>query len=186
LKKARPISRTATRLGAVAFFFVSVAAVAQAELPRIPEFSISSPAGSYLAARTARQARDMAASATYYRAVLRTDPTNADLLETTFLMTLGSGAVEESIPLAERVAAIDKTHRIARLVLAARAIKTNQFAQARTQLGQANLGPIADLTATLLTGWSWYGSNNFKQGVAAIDRLPGPEWYALFKDLHAG
>ncbi len=186
MKKAFAISRTAARLGAAALFFVSVAAGAQAELPRIPEFSFSSPAGSYLAARTARQARDMSAAAAYFRAVLRTDPTNPELLETTFLMTLGSGSLEDAIPLAERVVAIDKTHRIARLVLAARAIKTGQFALARTQLAQSNLGPIADLTATLLTGWSWYGSNNFKQGIATIDKLPGPEWYALFKDLHAG
>jgi tetratricopeptide (TPR) repeat protein len=186
LRKALAISQTAVRMSAVALLFVSASASAQAELPRIPEFTISSPSGSYLAARTARQTRDLSSASAYYRAVLRTDPANPDLLEITFLMTLGSGAAEDAFPLAERVIAIDKTHRLARLALAVRAIKTNQFAQARTHLTQPNLGPIADLTASLLVGWSWYGQSNFKNGVAAIDKQQGPEWYALFKNLHAG
>jgi tetratricopeptide (TPR) repeat protein len=38
----------------------------------------------------------------------------------------------------------------------------------------------------LLSGWSWYGSNNFKNGIAQIDKLSGPDWYGLYKDLHAG
>ena len=29
-------------------------------------------------------------------------------------------------------------------------------------------------------------ANDSKGAVAAIDRLAGPEWYAIFKDLHAG
>ena len=31
-----------------------------------------------------------------------------------------------------------------------------------------------------------YGTNDAKGAVAAIDRLAGPDWYAIFKDLHAG
>ncbi|MBX3548558.1 MAG: tetratricopeptide repeat protein [Xanthobacteraceae bacterium] len=186
MKQARSISRTAIGLGAAALLLVSASTTVQAELPRIPLFSFSSPSGSYLAARTARAARDMAAASSYYRSVLRSDPSNPDLVELTFLVTLGSGAVEESFPLAERVIAFDKSHRIARLALAARAIKNNQFAQARAQLQSSSLGPIADLTATLLTAWSWQGANNYKAAVATIDKLQGPDWYALFKDLHAG
>ena len=47
-------------------------------------------------------------------------------------------------------------------------------------------GPITDLTATLLSAWSMYGASDSKGAVAAIDRLTGPDWYAIFKDLHAG
>jgi tetratricopeptide (TPR) repeat protein len=172
-------------LGAAALLFVSVSA-AQAQLPRIPEFSISSPSGSYLAARIARAERDVSAASAYYRSVLRTDPKNPDLLELTFLVTLQSGAAEEAFPLAERLIAIDKSHRIARLALGVKALKTNQFPQARTHLAIAGQGPIADLTATLISAWSWYGSNNFKNGLAQIDKLSGPEWYGVYKDLHAG
>jgi tetratricopeptide (TPR) repeat protein len=183
--KPRAISRTSIHFGAVALLFVSVSAAAQAELPRIPEFHISSPSGSYLAARIARAERDVSAASNYYRSVLRTDPKNPDLIELTFLVTLQSGAVEEAFPLAERLIAIDKNHRIARLALGVKALKANQFAQARTHLGVAGQGPIADLTATLLSGWAWYGANNLKNGVAQIDKLSGPDWYNLYKNLHA-
>ena len=57
---------------------------------------------------------------------------------------------------------------------------------ARRDLAQSIRGPITDLTATLLSAWSLYGANDSKGAVAAIDHLAGPEWYAIFKDLHAG
>jgi tetratricopeptide (TPR) repeat protein len=47
-------------------------------------------------------------------------------------------------------------------------------------------GPITDLTAALLIGWSFYGSNDSKNAVDTIDRVVGADWYAIFKELHAG
>ena len=186
MQKPRSISRISIHAGAIALSFAFVSSAAHAQFSRLPEFYISTPSGSYLAARTARTERDVASASTYYRSVLRTDPKNPDLLELAFLTTLQSGAAEEAVPLAERLVAIDKSHRIARLALGVKAIKANQFAQARTHLAFAGQGPIADLTATLLSGWAWYGQNNVKNGVAQIDKLSGPDWYGLFKNLHAG
>ena len=39
-------------------------------------------------------------------------------------------------------------------------------------------GPIADLTATLLTAWTLQGAGDTKGGIDGIDRLAGPDWYA--------
>ena len=47
-------------------------------------------------------------------------------------------------------------------------------------------GPIADLTATLINAWAMQGTGDTKGAIESIDRLTGPEWYAVFKDLHAG
>jgi tetratricopeptide (TPR) repeat protein len=47
-------------------------------------------------------------------------------------------------------------------------------------------GPIADLTATLITAWTQFGSQDQRGAIEGIDRLAGPEWYAIFKDLHGG
>src|SRR5262249_59413524 len=47
-------------------------------------------------------------------------------------------------------------------------------------------GPITALGATLLAGWGSYGAGDPKSAVGSIDKLQGAEWYALFKDLHAG
>src|SRR5581483_7537251 len=38
----------------------------------------------------------------------------------------------------------------------------------------------------LLTAWSLYGAGDAKGAIAAIDKLSGPDWYNIFKDLHAG
>src|SRR5262249_9317464 len=80
-------------------------------------FSRISPSGSYLAARHAGGQRDAAAAASYYRAALRGDPRNNELLGRTFLAVLANGEVDEGVRLAERVLQVDKNDRIARLVL---------------------------------------------------------------------
>ncbi len=142
--------------------------------------------GSYLAARHAGQQRDAGAAAAYYNAALKKDPKNGELLDRTFLSLLVDGDVEESQKFAERVVQVDKDDRVARLVMGVHALKHKQYAAARRDLAKSVRGPITDLTATLLSGWSIYATSGAKEAVAAIDKLAGPDWYAIFKDLHAG
>jgi tetratricopeptide (TPR) repeat protein len=99
---------------------------------------------------------------------------------------LVGGNIDEAVKLAETVAQADKSDRVARLVLGVNGIKQAKYAAARKDLAQSIRGPITDLTATLLTAWSLTGSGDSKGAIAAIDRLTGPDWYAIFKDLHAG
>ena len=99
----------------------------------------------------------MSASA-YYRAALRADPKNPVLLERTFLSVLIDGEVDEAVKLAERIVQFDKTHRVARLVLGVRALKEKQYQAARQHIAQSVRGPIADLTATLITAWTQQGT----------------------------
>jgi tetratricopeptide (TPR) repeat protein len=122
----------------------------------------------------------------YYRAALRADSKNPVLLERAFLSVLVDGEIDEAVKLAERMVQFDKTHRVARLVLGVKALKQKQYQAARQQIAQSVRGPIADLTATLITAWTMQGTNEVKAAVDNIDRLTGPEWYAIFKDLHAG
>src|SRR5256714_12619817 len=157
-----------------------------AQVPTSSELSRISPAGNYLAAREASAERDSAAAAAYYRAALKADPKNPELLERSCLSVLSDGEIEEAVKLADRIVQVDHGHRIARLVLGVRALKQKQYPTARQHLAQTVRGPIADLTATLLSAWTLYGSNEVKPAVETIDRLAGPDWYAIFKDLHAG
>src|SRR5207253_40459 len=53
-------------------------------------------------------------------------------------------------------------------------------------LTQSIRGPITDLAATLLAAWASYGAGDAKTAIESIDKLQGADWYALFKDLHAG
>jgi tetratricopeptide (TPR) repeat protein len=160
-----------------------VSARAQAQ-PR-DGFSRTSPLGSYLAARHAGGQRDVAAAASYYRAALRGDPGNNELLGRTFLAVLANGEIEEGVRLAERVLQVDKNDRIARLVLGARAIKQKQYPVARRELAQSIRGPITDLAATLLSAWTMASPSEAKQATDSIDKLTGADWYAIFTDLHA-
>jgi tetratricopeptide (TPR) repeat protein len=158
----------------------------RAEVPTAADIARISPSGNYLAARIASQSRDMDAAAAYYRGALRADPRNPELVENTFLVVLSTGNVEDSFPLAERMIGFERSHRMARLTLAARAIKRQQWKTARSNLALSVRGPIADLTATLIGAWTLTAAGDFKNAVANIDKLQGPEWYAAFKDLHAG
>jgi tetratricopeptide (TPR) repeat protein len=176
--------RAATVVLAAGALALPMPSLAQAPSPQ--EIARVSPSGSYLAARHAGAQRDAAAAAAFYRAALKADPKNAELLERAFLSVLAEGSIDEAVQLAERLVQTDRGHRIARLVLGVRALKTKQYATARQHLAQSVRGPIADLTATLLTAWALEGSKEPRAAVQAIDRLAGPDWYAIFKDLHAG
>ena len=155
-------------------------------VPSAHELARLSASGSYLAARHAGTQRDAGAAAAYYRAALRGDPKNSDLLERAFLSVLAEGDVEESVRLAEQILRYDRNDRVARLVLGVHALKQHKYSAARQNLAQSVRGPITDLAATLLGAWSSYGAGDARAAVESIDKLQGAEWYALFKDLHAG
>ena len=148
-------------------------------------FSRTSPSGSYLAARHAGDQGDVAAAASYYRAALRGDPGNNELLGRTFLAVLANGEVDEGVKLAERVLQVDKNDSIARLVVGVRAIKQKQYPVARRELVQSVRGPITDLAAMLLSAWTMANPTEAKRAANSIDKLAGADWYAIFKELHA-
>jgi tetratricopeptide (TPR) repeat protein len=171
---------------ALAAFLVATPIELSAQAPSAQDLSGMTAAGSYLAARHAGQQRDAGAAAAFYGAALKRDPKNGDLLDRTFLSLLIDGDIEDSVKYAERIAQADKGDRVAQLVLGVHALKHKQYAAAHRDLAQSIRGPITDLTATLLSAWSMYGTGDSKGAIAAIDRLAGPDWYAIFKELHAG
>jgi tetratricopeptide (TPR) repeat protein len=144
-----------------------------------------SSSGNYLAARHAGNQRDASAASSYYRAALRADPKNTELLDRAFIAVLAEGDVDEAVRLAERVLQNDKNDRIARLVVGVRALKQKNYSVARQNIAQSVRGPVTDLTAALLTAWIQFGANDQKAAVETIDKLTGAEWYALFKEAHA-
>ena len=162
--------------------FCPIAALAQVPTPN--ELSRTTPSGNYLAGRQANILRDSTAAAAYYRAALKADPRNPELIELAFYSALAEGDIEEAVKLADRLLAADKNNRMTRVVLGVRAIKQKQYAAARTQLAQAARGPT-DLIATLLLSWAQLGAGDIKGAVAALDRLTGPDWYAIFRELNA-
>ncbi|MFT0878564.1 tetratricopeptide repeat protein [Rhodopseudomonas sp. G2_2311] len=157
-----------------------------AQFPTTQDLRSMTTAGSYLAARHASIERDAASAAAFYRSALRTDPSNNELLDRAFISSLAEGDIDEAVKLADRVLKIDKSNRVARLVIGIRDLKTKKYAAAVRNVNQSVRGPITDLIATLISSWSLYGAGDVKTAVGNIDKLAGPEWYPIFKDLHSG
>ena len=107
-------------------------------------------------------------------------------LDRAFISSLADGDIDEAVKLADRILTIDKSNRVARLVVGVRDLKLKKYAAAQSNINQSIRGPITDLVATLLSGWASYGAGDSKTAVANIDKLTGPEWYPIFKDLHSG
>jgi tetratricopeptide (TPR) repeat protein len=182
-------------IAAIAFLALPVSVAAQtpehptdnsAQFPSTRDLKMLTTSGSYLAARHASVERDAASAATFYRSALRTDPKNNELLDRAFISSLADGDIEESVKLADRILSVDKTNRVARLVIGVRDFKLKKYASAQSNINQSIRGPITDLVATLLSSWAAYGAGDVKGAIATIDKLAGPEWYPIFKDLHAG
>src|SRR5262245_66680765 len=93
-----------------------------AQAPNSHDGSRFTPAGSYLAARQANLDRDPDAAATYYRAALKSDQRNPELLELTFYSLLAYGEINEAVRLAERLVQLDRNNRNAHLVLCVRSL----------------------------------------------------------------
>src|ERR1700719_781379 len=157
-----------------------------AQFPTNHDLKSLTRSGSYLAARHASVERDASSAAAFYRSALRTDPKNNELLDRAFISSLADGDIDEPVKLADRILAVDKTNRVARLVIGVRDLKQKKYASAQTNINQSIRGPITDLVATLLSGWASYGAGDAKAALANIDKLAGPEWYPIFKDLHTG
>jgi tetratricopeptide (TPR) repeat protein len=157
-----------------------------AQFPSAHDLKMLTTSGSYLAARHASVERDAASAATFYRSALRTDPKNNELLDRAFISSLADGDIDEAVRLADRILAVDKTNRVARLVIGVRDLKAKKYASAQTNINQSVRGPITDLVATLVSAWAAYGAGDAKGAVASIDKLAGPEWYPIFKDMHSG
>src|SRR5882672_1657584 len=157
-----------------------------AQFPSKTDLKALTTSGSYLAARHASVERDAASAAQFYRSALRSDPKNNELLDRAFISSLADGDIDEAVKLADRILTLDKSNRVARLVVGVRDLKLKKYPTAQININQSIRGPITDLVATLLSGWASYGAGDAKTAVATIDKLTGPEWYPIFKDLHSG
>src|SRR5882724_8054479 len=157
-----------------------------AQFPSRGDLKSLTMSGSYLAARHASVERDASSAAAFYRSALRNDPKNNELLDRAFISSLADGDIEEAVKLADRILTIDKSNRVARLVVGVRDLKLKKYPAAQANINQSVRGPITDLVATLLSAWAAYGAGDSKAAIAGIDKLTGPDWYPIFKDLHAG
>lgn len=144
----------------------------------------SSLSGNFLAAIVAGAERDTLAASTFFREALRDDPTNQDLAERAFIAALANGNLPEALPLADRVLARQRDNGLANLTKGVTAIKDRKFAKARAALGKGGTERRRDITAALLTAWTYSGGGDTRRALATLDSLKD-EAFSIFRDYHA-
>lgn len=170
---------TAAALASVAAFALCACAVAAAPI-WADDDSEPSPYGAYLAGfwADARQSPDDAAR--YYREALERAPGDPMLTAEAFHASLLAGAWEEATALGAAALEADPDNVEARLALAADALARGQWRRAVRLLEEGQLGPLDDITASVMLAWAHAGQ---RDEAAALAALAEPDEAALFAAL---
>ncbi|MGB4865725.1 MAG: tetratricopeptide repeat protein [Hyphomicrobium sp.] len=170
-------------LGMIGLAFVGLVAQAPARsADDVPE--THSLLGNYLAGRFARAEQDTESAAAFYSQALVSDPTNEVLLEQTFQMETLTGNWVKALPLAEKLAATQPTHRMSHFLLGVAAFKTGNYAKADSHFKSASENPIGELTAAIARGWTKLAAGDPAGALASVDLPKQPEWAQFYLRYH--
>ena len=142
--------------------------------------------GSYLAALTANNSRDLGAAALYYDRALAVDPDNVVLVERAFVLKMADGDIDGAIKFTSAILERDPENRFARMALGAMALKEKSFKKAAKEFDQIQEGPLERLTGALLHAWTLSADKDYDAALELLDKLEGPEWYDTFRLYHTG
>lgn len=142
--------------------------------------------GSFLAARIAASSRDFEAAADNFARALARDPRNPELLVSAFVPMLAAGRIDDAADVAARILRTDGRERLARLVVATRAMRERRFRNAITTLRVTERGAADDITGGLIAAWAAQAAGETDEAIGNVERISGADWYTVFKDFHAG
>jgi tetratricopeptide (TPR) repeat protein len=74
---------------------------------------------------------------------------------------------------------------LAQFALAVRDLKARDYGDARAKIAGGKRGRPMDLTATLLTAWTYAGSKDGTRALATVDRLKSEQAFNQFREYHA-
>lgn len=140
--------------------------------------------GNYLAGRFARAQQDTESAAAFYGQALASDPTNEVLLEQAFQMETLAGNWVKALPLAEKLAEAQPTHRMSHFLLGVAAFKTGNYAKADAHFKAASENPIGELTAAIARGWTKLAAGDKTGALASVDLPKQPEWAQFYLRYH--
>lgn len=149
----------------------------QAEPPR-------SLLGNYLAGRFARADQDTDSAAAFYGAALDRDPSNDVLLEQAFQMETLGGHWDRAIPLAEKLAATQPSHRMSHFLLGVQSFKSGDYTKADDHFKAASENPIGELTAAIARGWTKLAAGDASGALQMVDLPKQPEWAQFYLRYH--
>lgn len=142
--------------------------------------------GSYLAGRFARTYNDTADAAEFYRSALAHDPQNELLLEQAFQIEAARGDWPRAFKLAEELISVQKTHRMAQLVLALRDFKAGAWRKSDEHFKAAGSGPIGELSSAMGRAWLALAQDDVAGAFARLELPKQAEWAQYFLRYHRG
>ncbi len=148
---------------------LAAAASCQSPAGRGADGDLSSVYGAYLSARYAGGLQDADAAAERYRAALALEPDNPELLERAFMASLAAGQMDDAARLAEPALKIEPADRLARIVLASRAVRAKRYDRAKGLLEDHDLGPFNRVIGALVLAWAHAGEGDTEAALAALD-----------------
>lgn len=140
--------------------------------------------GAFLAARYAGAVRDTDASAKYFQSAINQEPHNAYILERAFMSALASGNVAEAARLAERALKMDSSDRLARVLIAATALREGRYQDCLAAFQGQDLGPFNRVLGSMLAAWAHAGLKDTDAALAALAAPADAPIFSHLMDLH--
>ena len=99
-------------------------------------------------------------------------------------METSEGNWSRAIPLAENVASLMPTHRMARTLLGLVAFKAGEWDKAEEHLKAAGTGPIGELTFALTRAWVKRANHDADGALTVLESPRLPEWAQYYLRYH--
>jgi tetratricopeptide (TPR) repeat protein len=146
----------------------------------------SSLSGSYLAAQMAAKENDDEAAVAFYERSLALDPQNEEIRQLLFLALLANGRISSAVDIARSLPPTSENNGVTRLVLAVDAVRQKSWAGVDTILGERSTAELDGMVEALLSAWAAYGAGDAARALETAQKIEGPEWVRLMRDLHCG
>ncbi len=147
---------------------------------------ISTFSGAFLAARTADVDKDYENAIAFYRKALEFDPRNLEIRERLMISLLMNGDFKDGVKYAEELKNDPSVERITTMVRGLDAIHRGDHAAAEKILVYSGPNDLERMMNSLLVAWARMGAGKSDEALQMIKKLKGPEWFAIFKNYHAG
>jgi tetratricopeptide (TPR) repeat protein len=148
--------------------------------------SPSSAPGGYLAGLHAERLGDVTGAADFLKSALTRDPTNLDLMERSFLLTLSEGRVDEATAVAKKLSEHAPESALPALTLAVDEFKHGDFKGAEARLKALPDSGLNKFFVPLVMAWIREAEGDTDGAIAALDPLAQNSGFAVLRDMHAG
>lgn len=180
----------ATALASFALFLPPALAASTQDDMRLvrslPEVSVQSLSGAYLAAKSAQAAGALGVASDYYEKALTIDPSSRPLQREAMFTFLADGRFDRGVELAAKLRDDDDAGKVARIALGMDALRTGAYDAALQNLDLPDSSELDTLLLGQLSAWADAGKGDAGAAIRRLDEISGPPWFAIFNLYQKG